>query len=166
MVVVGTSSQKRADQAVSLMISTFPGMAMGMLGTNVSPAGSMTNWLSGLESPAMFGIDVCCELKDSNEAKTKIKYVSHNLDIEEIKAHIVSGMTVSSLDLTWSGRVSFTLTDALVLKNIELLHDLSETPEGSVDAFDADVFLLTTELLVLIQDLVDALGGQVEASKE
>lgn len=159
-VVVGTSSQKRADEAVLLLVNTFPGMAIAQLNTATSPSGAMTTWLTGQAAPESFGIDLCCELKGSDEAKTKIKYVGHNLDIEEIKAHIASGMMATSLDLTWRNRVSFTLTEAMTLKKIKLLDSLSETAEGSADAFDADVFLATTELAGLIGDLIQELGDQ------
>jgi recombination associated protein RdgC len=65
--------------------------------------------------------------------------------------------------MTWNGRVSFVLTEALTLKKIKLLDVVLEgTPEPQGDdGFDADVALSTGELRLLIPDLLAALGGEL-----
>jgi recombination associated protein RdgC len=70
--------------------------------------------------------------------------------------------------MTWSGRVSFVLTEALAIKKIRLLDVVLENqsagdagrdqPDGG--GFDADVALMTGELQLLLPELVNALGGE------
>jgi recombination associated protein RdgC len=58
------------------------------------------------------------------------------------------------------------LTQALQIKKVafqEGVFDDSASAQGD-DRFDADVALSTGELRVLITDLIDALGGEVEAT--
>jgi recombination associated protein RdgC len=65
--------------------------------------------------------------------------------------------------LTWAGRVSFVLTEALTLKKIKLLDVVLQgqgSPTGGQDGgFDADVALMTGELSLLLPELLEALGG-------
>jgi len=65
--------------------------------------------------------------------------------------------------LTWNGRVSFVLTDALTLKKIKLLDVVLESvaSDPGDDGFDADVALCTGELRRLVPDLLLALGGEL-----
>jgi recombination associated protein RdgC len=61
--------------------------------------------------------------------------------------------------------VSFVLTDQMVLKKIEFLDGVYEGhPPGNHrdadEAFDADAAIATGELIRLIPDLLDALGGE------
>jgi recombination associated protein RdgC len=85
--------------------------------------------------------------------------------------HIAQGKLPTQLALTWAGRVSFVLTEALTLKKIELLDGVLEG--AGVDAansgssaddggFDADVAIATGELRQLLPALVEALGGLQE----
>jgi len=119
----------------------------------------MTKWLLGRSQPETLAIEEDCELK--SDGGTKVKYIKHNLRIPEVIDHIhTGGMVPSSLDLTWLGRVNFTLTDSLVLKKIDILGNLLEGHPEQVDAFDADVVIATTEINGLIADLIADLDGE------
>jgi len=64
------------------------------------------------------------------------------------------------LAMTWEGRISFIMTDSLVIKKLAFLDVVFEGhKQGKEDAFDADVAITTGELSKLIPDLIDALGG-------
>ena len=63
-------------------------------------------------------------------------------------------------------RVSFVLTEALQLKKVAFLDVVFEGSPASPgdrkdDGFDADVAIATGELVQLIPDLLEALGGEV-----
>ena len=122
----------------------------------------MAEWLATREAPAGFSIDRECELKQPDSEKATVRYARHTLDIDELAAHIQQGKLPTQLAMTWNGRVSFVLTEALTLKKIKLLDVVLEgTPEPQGDdGFDADVALSTGELRALIPDLVAALGGE------
>ena len=123
----------------------------------------MAHWLLSQEPPAGFSVDRECELKASDDSKGSVRYAHHPLDIQEIQQHIRHGKMPTRLALTRAGRVSFVLTDTLVLKKIKLLGVALEygPASESPDSFDADTAIMTGELDLLIPDLIDALGGEL-----
>jgi recombination associated protein RdgC len=125
----------------------------------------MSAWLSDKEPPHAFSIDRECELKQPDSEKAAVRYARHTLEIDEVGEHIKQGKLPTQLALTWNGRVSFVLTDALVLKKIKLLDVVLEgSGQGDADGgFDADVAITTGELRGLLPDLIEALGGPLES---
>ena len=123
-------------------------------------------WLAEKEAPAGFSIDRECELKQPDSEKATVRYARHTLDIDEVGEHVRQGKLPTQLALTWAGRVSFVLTEALTLKKIKLLDVVLEGSGADAGAsqkdeggFDADVALFTGELKLLIPELIEALGG-------
>jgi recombination associated protein RdgC len=122
----------------------------------------MADWLVAGEAPANFTIDRDCELKAADGEKPVVRYARHALDIDEIREHIQAGKQPTRLALTWRDRVSFTLTEGLQLKKIAFLDGVFEgqaKPKGD-EGFDADAAIATGELAPMIDDLIDALGGE------
>lgn len=157
--VVGTSAQAKADRVATGLVAALPGLELALVNTKTPPRVAMTEWLRGALTPETLVIESACELKSSDERKTKVSYRNHDLDVQEVKDHLEAGMTPVSLELTWLNRVSFTLTDSLVLKKFAILDDLLEGHPEQVDAFDADVVIATTEINGLIADLITELDG-------
>ncbi len=83
--------QGRADEVVSLLVESLPGLSVSLINTQTSPQASMAHWLATQEPPVGFSIDRECELKSADEAKAVVRYARHPLDIEEIQAHIAAG---------------------------------------------------------------------------
>ena len=162
LVMVDTASASKADEIVSLLTKGLPGLAVEPLHTALSPAAAMADWLLSGEPPAEFSVDRECELKSADEMKSVVRYARHPLDTDEVRAHIQLGKRPTRLALTWKGRVSFVLTDAMQVKKLEFLDGVYEgQPQASRDeAFDADAAIATGELVRLIPDLIDALGGE------
>ena len=100
--------------------------------------------------------------------KSVVRYGRHPLDTDEIKKHIISGKVPTKLALTWRDRVSFVLTDGMVLKKLLFLDVVFEgnAPSDKAEAFDADVAIFTGEFNNLFPDLIDALGGEVVPQQE
>jgi len=168
IVVVGAASMKKADAVVTRLLELLGGgLKMGLVQTQQSPATAMAAWLSDKEAPGGFSIDRDCELKQPDSEKAAVRYARHTLDIDEVGEHIKQGKLPTQLALTWMGRVSFVLTEALTLKKIKLL-DVVLEGKGSAaseeDGFDADVAITTGELQQLIPALIAALGGLQEAA--
>ena len=167
LVLVGAASMKKADAVVTRLLDLLGGgLKMSPLQTQVAPATAMANWLSEKEAPAGFTIDRDCELKQPDSEKAAVRYARHTLDIDEVGEHIKQGKLPTQLALTWMGRVSFVLSEALTLKKIKLLDVALEgagaTANAEEDGFDADVAITTGELQQLLPDLVAALGGLQE----
>jgi recombination associated protein RdgC len=159
LVLIGAASPKKADAIVTRLVELFGGLRLVPLQTALSPAVAMAAWLSEKHAPPGFSIDRECELKQPDSEKAAVRYARHTLDIDEVGAHIRQGKFPTQLALTWNGRVSFVLTEALTLKRIKLLDGVLEADAGADSGFDADVALTTGELRRLLPDLIDALGG-------
>jgi recombination associated protein RdgC len=167
LVVVGAGSTKAADRVVSLLVELLGGgITLTLLQTETSPAIAMSEWLKTREAPAGFSIDRECELKQPDSEKATVRYARHTLDIDEVGEHITQGKLPTSLAMTWNGRVSFVLNEAMALKKIKLLDVALEgagaSGQGDDNGFDTDVAITTGELSQLIPQLIDALGGELK----
>lgn len=165
LLVLDTSSQGRADEVVSLLVESIPGLSVSLLNMNTSPQASMAHWLATQEPPAGFSIDRECELKAADESKAVVKYGRHPLDIAEVQEHIKQGKLPTKLALTWDDRVSFVLTEGLQIKKLAFLDSVFEGTKADEGGFDTDVAIATGELRKLIPDLIEALGGEAKPSE-
>jgi recombination associated protein RdgC len=166
LVIVGAASTKKGDAIASRLVELLGGgIVLSLVQTEQSPAVAMAAWLQSKEAPAGFSVDRECELKQPDSEKATVKYVRHTLEIDEVAEHIAQGKVPTQLAMTWNGRVSFVLTEALTLKKIALLDVVLEgatASQGKDDkGFDADVAITTGELGRLVADLLDALGGEL-----
>ena len=167
LVWVGAASTKKADSVVTRLIELLGGgLKLSLLQTTLSPSTAMSLWLSEKEAPAGFTVDRECELKQPDSEKATVRYARHTLDIDEVAEHIRGGKLPTQLAMTWGGRVSFVLTEALTLKKIQVLDVVMEgagvdaAQSGKENAgFDADVAITTGELRQLMPALIEALGG-------
>lgn len=159
------ASQSRAEEAVTLLIKCLDGLSLSLLQTDLSPAVAMAHWLGQGEAPQGFSVDRECELKSTDEMRSVVRYARHPLDTDEVRQHIGTGKMPTRVALTWQDRVSFVLTESLQLKKLEFLDVVFEAvggkaPRDKAEAFDADAAILTGELVDLIADLLEALGGE------
>src|SRR4030095_2031010 len=119
------------------------GIVLHLMQTQSSPSTAMAQWLKNKESPAGFTIDRECELKQPDSEKASVKYTRHNLDIDEVGAHIDQGKVPTRMAMTWNDRVSFVLTESLALKRIKLLDVVLEGIEKADQGFDTDAAIVT-----------------------
>jgi recombination associated protein RdgC len=167
MLVLDSGSQAKAEEVVTLLIKEINGLALSLLQTEMSPAVAMAHWLGTGEAPYQFSIDRECELKSPDEMKSVVRYARHPLDTEEVRQHILTGKVPTRVAMTWRDRVSFLLTESMQLKKLAFLDVVFEgamAAAGKVDkgeAFDADAAIATGELVQLIPDLLEALGGEM-----
>lgn len=161
LVSIDVGSTSKADDITTLMVDTFDGFGLTMIQTNLSAATSMSGWLREREAPAGFTIDRDCQLKATDEGKSAVTYAKHGLDIEEVRLHLEQGKLPTKLAMTWDERISFVLTDAMLVKKLHFGDVVFEKPKaGGDDGFDANAAIATGELSKLIPDLIEALGGE------
>jgi len=162
LLVLDAGSQARADELVTLLVQSLPGLALTLVNTKVSPSAAMAEWLVSMEAPQGFSVDRECELKAADESKAVVRYARHRLDTDEVKQHIEGGKMPTRLALTWNDRVSFVLTEGLQLKKLAFLDVVFEgASSGKDDGFDADVAISTGELQQALPVLLEALGGEL-----
>ncbi len=161
LLVIDAGSQARADEVLTALSDALPGLSAQLINTAVSPAAAMAEWLVSGEPPAGFTIDRDCELKAADGEKPVVRYARHALDIAEVREHILAGKQPTRLALTWQGRVSFMLTEGLLIKKISFLEGVFDGKQAQADeGFDATATIATGELATMINDLIDALGGE------
>jgi recombination associated protein RdgC len=163
LLMVDASSPARADEVVTQLVKALDGLSLAPLHTAQSPAAAMSEWLTTGEPPAGFTVDRECELKAVDETRSAVRYARHALDIAEVRQHIAQGKLPTQLALTWRGRVSMVLTEAMQIKKVAFLEGVFEGAKPAKDeAFDADAAIATGELGRLIPELIDALGGELD----
>lgn len=162
LLMIDASSQGKADEVLTHLAKAMEGLAATPIQTTVSPVAAMSDWLLSQQPPAGFTVDRECELKAPDESKAVVRYSRHALDIEEVQQHISNGKVPTRLALTWEGRVSFVLTEALQIKKVTFVDGVFQDDGSSKDdRFDADAAIATGEIRKLIPDLVEALGGEM-----
>jgi len=168
--VLDAGAQGKADEVITSLVRVAgQGFAIGLLQTARSPQAAMAGWLAAKspdELPDAFHVERECELKGSGDEPAVVKFTRHDLATDEVRKHIAEGKLPTRLALGWQGRIGFVLTQALQIKRVAFQEGVFEKDAAASreDRFDADVALATGELSALIADLIDALGGEVEAS--
>ena len=127
----------------------------------------MSAWLTHGDAPSSFSLDQELELQSVDGSKATVKYTRHALDAQEVQKHLRSGKHPLRLGLTWSDRVAFVLTSKFEVKRLEFLEMTKDAADGgqldAVDQFDIDFVVMTGELAKLLNELAEAMGGEIEA---
>lgn len=160
--VIDAASTSRSDEVLKSLLKCVQPFPVELLRVNLSPVAAMTDWLASNLAPAGFTIDQDTELRSNAESKATVRYVRHSLDPVEIANHITSGKQCTKLALTWQDKVSFVLTENLAIKRIKALDVLAENNEfhSEDEKLDGDFALMCGELVLMLTDLVSALGGE------
>jgi recombination associated protein RdgC len=164
--VVDAAGAAKAEELTEVLRVTLGGsFAVQFLETAKSAQQSMSTWLAAGDAPLRFNIEQDLELQSADVNKATIRYTRHPLDVKDVQKHLKDGKFPTRLGLTWSDRTSFVLTDKLQVKRVEFLDMTKDTADGGdIDAaeqFDIDFAVMAGELAKLLEDLAEALGGEV-----
>lgn len=161
--VVDAGSAGKAEELVEALRDSLGTFAVQFVETQRTPHTSMAAWLTHGDAPGAFAIEQDLELQTADPNKATVRYVRHPLDGKEIKAHLAAGKYPTRLGLTWNGRLSFVLTEKLLIKRVEFLEMTKDTPDGGEidkdEQFDIDFTVMAGELARMLNDLVQVLGG-------
>ena len=159
----------KAEELIETLRDTLGSLAVTLIETRRSPQMSMAAWLKLGAAPPRLGIDQDLELQSSRtRARATIRYARHPLEGKEIQAHLAGGMYATRLGLTWNDRIAFVLTEKLQIKRVEFLEELSkDSADGergldAIEQFDIDFAVMTGEVAKLLDDVVAALGDEVQ----
>ncbi len=162
--VVDAASPSKADEVIKLLLKSVDKLPLESLRVQRSPVGAMTEWLQADESPAGFTVDQDAIMRATGESKAQVAYKRHTLEADDIRRHIAAGKQCTRLAMTWSDKISFVLDESLAIKSIKPLEIIKESATRNDDErFDSDFALMTGELAKMLADLVEALGGEVDA---
>ncbi|UQV43395.1 recombination-associated protein RdgC [Janthinobacterium lividum] len=162
--VVDAASPSKADEVIKLLLKSVDKLPLESLRVMRSPVGAMTEWLQADESPAGFTVDQDAIMRATGESKAQVAYKRHTLEADDIRRHIAAGKQCTRLAMTWSDKISFVLDESLAIKSVKPLEIIKESATRNDDErFDSDFALMTGELAKMLADLVEALGGEVDA---
>ena len=164
--IIHAASLSRAEELLESLFKVLDDMPVRPLHTANSPISVMTDWLASDHAPAGFTIDRELELRATGENNSTVRYANHALEGEEILAHIRSGKRATRLGLTWNDRISFVLTEQLQIKKLQFLDIIKEESAAASEEelFELDFALMTGELSKMLNDLTEALGGEIISS--
>lgn len=107
--VIGSTSQRQVDGAVTMLVKTFEHLALHLVQTKLTPLTAMTQWLATTEPesdwPEGFSVERECELKSGDESRACVRFKNYHLLTDEVRKHITEGKLPTRLALSWEGRV-------------------------------------------------------------
>ena len=160
---IDAASAGKAEEVLGLLIRAVERLPAEPVRVESSPVQSMTDWLVQGEAPFNFTIDQDTELRATGEGKATVRFSNQSVEADDVNRHITAGKRCIKLALTWKDRISFVLTENLVIRKIKPLEVLSgemnKKDGDEAEVFDADFALMTGELNGLLTDLIDGLGG-------
>ena len=161
--VIDAASPAKAEEFLEHLRKSVDRLPAKLLQVTQSPSSAMTGWVAAGEAPSHFTLDQDLELRSAEKAT--VRYVKHTLEGEEIRQHIADGKVVTRLAMTWGDRISFLLNENLQIKRLSFLDILKEEADGQSEnedeRFDIDFTLMTGEVARLLDDLLEALGGEL-----
>ncbi len=162
--VIDAAAPAKADELIEHLHKSVDNLQLTPVKVTQSPCSAMTGWVADGDAPGGFSIDQDMELRSAENAI--VRYSKHALDGEEIPQHIAAGKVVTRLGMTWGDKISFVLDEKLQLKRLTFLDILKEEADNQAEnedeRFDLDFTLMTGELAHLLDDLIKALGGEME----
>ena len=165
--VIDAAAPAKADELIEHLHKSVDKLLLTPVKVAQSPCSAMTGWVADGNAPGGFSIDQDMELRSTENAV--VRYAKHALDGEEIPQHIAAGKVVTRLGMTWGDKISFVLDDKMQLKRLAFLDILKEESDNQAEnedeRFDLDFTLMTGEIAHLLNDLIAALGGEMEKTE-
>lgn len=151
--LVGSTSSSECDLIMTELSLLDDSLKLGVVQTEAEPALALTEWarFPG-EAPFAVGHDLTVLLQSGGKGTFKSSNVD---DPEVVKA--LDGGTVTSLALTSTRDVSFTLTEVLQVKKLAV--GGTDGSGDHADAASADCALYRGELSALMTELMEALNA-------
>lgn len=160
---IDAAAPAKAEEFLEHLRKSVDRLPAKLLKTEQSPSAAMTAWVASGDAPTGFSVDQDLELRSAEKAT--VRYAKHSLDGEEIRKHIAAGKVVTRLAMTWNDRISFVLNENLQIKRLSFLgilkEDAGHRAENEDERFDLDFTLMAGELARLLDDLLEALGGEL-----
>ena len=163
LLVVNASSFNKSEELLSLLRKSLGSLPVVPVFSNIDLDVLLTTWLTSYETPDGFVIGADAHLEEPDDTASKVKFESHDLSCDEVKAHLESGKRVTLLRFDWQARLKFTLKDDGSIKRLVFGEMLKEEnadipKEEMARKLDADFFLASSEIVQLLLELLIGCG--------
>nr|ELR5185551.1 recombination-associated protein RdgC [Providencia rettgeri] len=161
------SSHRRAEDCFAMIRKALGSLPVVPLTMKDPIELTLTEWVRNGKLPKGFVFGEQSEMKAILEEGGIAKYTKQDLVSDEIQTNIDAGKLVTKLSLGYEDRVTFCINDSFVLSKLKFDSAFLETNddierEDYNQRFDADFFLIVSELNILIKALIDSLGGEAK----
>ena len=163
LVYVDAGSAKRAEDTLALLRKTLGSLPVVPISFAQQPSEVMTTWIAKGHTPSWLTVLEEAELK-SFDTDSVIRCKRQDLESEEIAFHLNAGKWVTKLGLDWENHFSFVLNEDGTLSRVKFADDVREKnddilKEDIAQRFDADFLLMTEELRLFTQKIIEEFGG-------
>ncbi|MGO2305993.1 MAG: recombination-associated protein RdgC [Providencia sp.] len=159
------SSPRRAEDCFAMIRKAIGSLPIVPLTAKDPIELTLTEWVKKGELPKGFVLGEQSEMKAILEEGGVAKFTHQDLVSDEILSHIEAGKLVTKLALDFDEKISFNIDDRFIITKI-IFNDEINFKNDDIDSedynqrFDADLFLITSELNILINNLITVFGGK------
>ena len=157
LLLIGTSSVGAGEAILKLLLKCVTGLDFQRIEIDGLISKKMAELLIDSDA-SLFTTDSSLVLKGKGSPAPTVKFAKHSLASSEVEAHLKAGLSPIALELGWTERMSFVLTDPFAIKSINYLElstsDLGESSaESEAEIIDATLLLQAAELRAMLKDL-------------
>jgi recombination associated protein RdgC len=164
LIVVNSATFNKAEQVLAMLRKSLGSLPVVPLFGNYDLDLFLTTWLTDFKAPDGFEIGADAILVEPGDNAATVKVTHHELNCDEVKAHLESDKSVTSLQLNFNDHVTFNLNNDGTIKKIGysdvLKEENADVPKEDIKLkLDADFILISSELVEVITSIETALEG-------
>ncbi|WP_299495535.1 recombination-associated protein RdgC [uncultured Shewanella sp.] len=163
MILVDSSSATKAEELLALLRKALGSLPIVPLSFQTPIESQLTEWLKIGNAPQGFEMQDEAELKSDSDEGGIVRFKQQDLSEDEVLAHIEVGKQVHKLALHFGQSIAFLIQSDASLKRLKFSEEFRAENDDVADEdpltrLDADFALMSSELIALINTLIEALG--------
>ena len=168
IILVDSSSAAKAEELLALLRKALGSLPVIPMSFKTPIETQLTDWLKTDSTPAPFEMQDEAELKSDSDEGGIVRFKQQDLTENEVLAHIEVGKQVHKLALHFSQSIAFVLQSDAGIKRLKFSEEFRAGndevgTEDPVARLDADFALMSSELIALMNSLVEVLGGMEDS---
>lgn len=168
MILVDSSSAAKAEELLALLRKALGSLPVIPMSFKTPIETQLTDWLKANGAPAPFEMQDEAELKSDSDEGGIVRFKQQDLTENEVLAHIEVGKQVHKLALHFAQSIAFVLQSDAGIKRLKFSEEFRAGndevgTEDPIARLDADFALMGSELIALMNSLVEVLGGMEDS---
>ncbi|QFU23878.1 recombination-associated protein RdgC [Shewanella eurypsychrophilus] len=168
MILVDSSSAAKSEEFLALLRKAMGSLPIIPLSFKTPIETQLTDWVMTNSTPAPFEMQDEAEFKSDSDEGGIVRFKQQDLTEAEVLAHIEVGKQVHKLALHFSQSIAFLLQSDAGIKRLKFSEEFRAGndevgTEDPMARLDADFALMGSELIALMNSLVEVLGGLEES---